>query len=198
MAAANEQRRAVERRLHDGVQQDLIALAVKLQLAGEVAGRDPAALKRLLGELRQDVHDAIEEVRSLAHGVYPPVLVDLGIAAALRGAATAAGVPVQVEAPGDRFPADVEAAVYFCSLEALQAIAPAGSNGRPTLRVWRDDAWLRFKVDFEGNATVRDKNELGAVATRMNDRVGALGGTLTVVADAQGARVEAALPLDDS
>ena len=198
MAVANEQRQAVERRLHDGVQQDLIALAVKLQLAEELAGSDPAALKPLLGELRQDVRDAIEEVRALAHSVYPPALVDLGIAAALRGAATGAGVPVHVEAPGDRFPADVEAAVYFCSLDALQAIAPAGSSGRATLRVWRDDAALRFEVAFDGSATARDQSVLDTVAARMNDRVGALGGVLAVVAGEQGARVEAALPLGDS
>ena len=198
MAMANEQRRAVERRLHDGVQQDLIALAVKLQLAEEVSVSNPAALEPLLGELRQDLRDAIEEVRALARGVYPPVLVDLGIAAALRGAAASAGIPLRVEAPGDRFPADIEAAVFFCSMDALQAIAPAGSKGEATVRVWRDRGSLRFELTIKGNATAHDEDVLKTVAARMNDRVGALGGTLTVVADVTGARVEAVLPPGDS
>ena len=195
MAAANDQRRDIERRLHDGVQQDLFALAVNLQLAEEVAGSDPAALKSLLGEMRQDVHDAIEGVRTLARGVYPPVLADLGLAAALRDVASGANIPVQSEARADRYPADVEAAVYFCCLEALQAVPPGGPVGRAMVRVWRDLESLLFEVTFEGGKAPRNETLLDGVATGMSDRVGALGGRVTVVAEADRTHLRGEIPL---
>lgn len=196
MAMANHQRRDIERHLHDGVQQDLIALAVNLQLAEEAAGSSPAALKDLLGTMRHDVHDAIEGVRTLARSVYPPLLLDLGLAAALRSVASASDFAMRVEAAADRYPADIEATVYFCCVEAVQAIAASGSDGSATVRVWRDPGTLMFEVIAEAGTSARNENLLLAVATGMDDRVGAVGGTLTLVADASGARVHGALPLD--
>jgi signal transduction histidine kinase len=194
MAMANGQRRDIERRLHDGIQQDLIALAVNLQLAEEVASSDSAELKRLLGAMRQDVRDAIEGVRALARGVYPPLLADLGLAAALRGAASGAGFPVQVEAPAGRYPADIEATVYDCCVEALQTIAPGGP-GRATLRVWGDHESILFEVTFEWGTSPSDETVLDRVATGMNDRVGSLGGTLAVFADSEQTRIRGVIPL---
>jgi signal transduction histidine kinase len=196
MAKANGQRRDIERCLHEGVQQDLFALAVNLQLAEEAADSNPAALKRLLGEMRQDVRDAIESVRTLARGVYPPVLADLGLAAALRGIASGANIPVQTEAPAERYPPDVEAAVYFCCLEALDTVTPEGPVDRASVRVWRDHESLLFEVSFEGRAALRNEVLLDSVDTGMNDRVGALGGRVKVVAEAGRTRVRGGIPLD--
>src|SRR5258708_1367827 len=127
-AMAHDQRREIERRLHDGIQQDLVALAVHLQLAEAAAVSDPAALRGLLGAMRRDVHEAIEGVRSLARGVYPPLLTDLGLAAALRGLALGANLPVDTEVPTGRFPADLQPPVHFSFLQPLHALSPHRST----------------------------------------------------------------------
>src|SRR5947207_4337724 len=117
--AADAERRRTERSLHDGVQQHLVALAVNLQLARQLAESDPEALKTLLDELTRDVHEALESVRALAREVYPPLLLDRGLAEALRSAASEAGAQVELET-AERFPPELEAAVYFCCVELLR------------------------------------------------------------------------------
>jgi signal transduction histidine kinase len=125
-----DERRGFERALHDGVQQQLVALAVNLQLARELCATDPAGAQAFLDELSNDVHVALDQVRELGHAIYPPVLADHGVAEALR----AAGVRVDAAGVG-RHPADTEAAVYFeCA-------------GRESVRLWEEDGALRFESD---------------------------------------------------
>src|SRR6266508_4113991 len=107
VAKADGERRRIERGLHDGVQQHLVALAVNLQLARELVGSDPSAAKTLLEEVGQDVRDALESVRALAYGVYPPLLLDRGLTEALRGAAAGAVIATRIEAEtAARYPPD--------------------------------------------------------------------------------------------
>ena len=124
VTAQDETRRRLERNIHDGAQQDLVALAIKLRLAGMTVDEDPAEAKEMLGELQADAAGALANLRDLARGIYPPLLADLGLVAALNAQASKSPVPVTVDADGiGRFGQDTEAAVYFCCLEALQNIA---------------------------------------------------------------------------
>ena len=128
-ASRYEERRGFERALHDGVQQQLVALAVNLQLARELCDSDPERVKPFLDELARDVHAALDEVRELGQVIYPPVLADHGVAEALRSAG------VRVDATGlGRYRADVEAQAYFTCAGA----------GR--VRLWDEQGSLRFEV----------------------------------------------------
>ena len=130
VAAQDETRRRLERNIHDGAQQDLVALAIKLRLVETAVNEEPAKL--MLGELQADATGALANLRDLARGIYPPLLADLGLAAALNAQAGKSPVPVTVEADGiGRFGEDTEAAVYFCCLEALQNIAKYARRRAP-------------------------------------------------------------------
>ena len=124
VAAQDEERRKLERNLHDGAQQQLVALSVKARLAQQLARRDPAQVALMLEQIQSDTNDALENLRDLARGIYPPLLQDKGLVAALEAQARKAVVPTAVQGNGiGRFGQDVEAAVYFSCLEALQNIA---------------------------------------------------------------------------
>ncbi len=198
VAAADAERRRIERNLHDGAQQYLVALAVKVGLAKTMLGSDTAQATELLAELGSDVQETLDELRRLAHGIYPPLLADRGLAEALRSAGERSPVNVFAEATGiGRYPQEIEAAVYFCSLEALQNVAKyAGEGVRARIRVWEQEGGLLFEVSDNGAGfDVRD-SKLGAGFTNMNDRVGAIGGTLRVEsAPGQGTKVSGAIPL---
>ena len=129
MLAADADRSRIERALHDGVQQHLVALAVNLQLAGRLSDSDPPAAKTLLDEIARDVQQALDEAAQLAQWIYPPLLEADGLAAALRSAAVSAGVPASVDVKGgSRYPPEVARTIYMCWLEALEqtgAEAPA-------------------------------------------------------------------------
>ena len=157
-AAADAERRRIEGDLHDGVQQDLVALAVNLQLARQLAETDVAATKALLDEIRQSVVDALDGVRSLAHRVYPSTLPLRGLSDALRT------LPVPVQAPAlARYPLEIEEAVYFCCLELSRPV-----------RVWEEAGSLCFATVSE----IVGDDELGVV----RDRLAAVGGRLTTSA----------------
>ena len=120
-AGAERERRRIERDLHDGAQQRLVALRIELELAEELVRRDPARGADRLRELEQEVDEALEELRTLAHGVYPPLLADRGLPEALRAATARSGLTIELHAHEvARYPPEVESAVYFCMLEALQ------------------------------------------------------------------------------
>ena len=172
LEAADAERRRTERSLHDGVQQHLVALAVNLQLARQLVDTNPAALTALLDELSRDVHEALESVRALARQIYPPLLLDLGLANALRSAAVEAGATVDMET-SERFPPAAEAAVYFCCAEVFDA----GVH----VRVWAEPDALVFEAT-------------GAATSALTDRLDAVGGTLAT-ADA---RVTGRVPLNPS
>jgi signal transduction histidine kinase len=198
VAAADGERRRIERGLHDGVQQHLVALAVNLQLARELAGSDPSAAKTLLEESGQDVRDALESVRALAFSIYPPLLLDLGLTEALRGAAAGAAIATRIEAEtADRYSPDIEAAVYFCCLEALEyAVELGGPKARASVRVWSEHEQLLFEVVVDGSAAGDDDLKPGAALTTMNDRLGAVDGRLSVSSEpGRMTRVLGSIPL---
>jgi signal transduction histidine kinase len=198
VAASDQSRRQIERNLHDGAQQHLVALAVKLGLARQLIESDPATLNTMLEELRGDVQTTLTELRELAHGIYPPLLMDRGLREALVAAANRAVLPADVEADVGRYPADMEAAVYFCCLEALQnAGKHAGEGATITINVDADDHELRFSVVDTGAGF--DMNS-GAVRghgfVNMADRLGAIGGRLDVDSEpGAGTRIAGVIPL---
>ncbi|MGH7358375.1 MAG: GAF domain-containing sensor histidine kinase, partial [Acidimicrobiia bacterium] len=183
VAAGDEQRRRIERDLHDGAQQHLVALAVSLRLARQTAERDPEAAKAMLDDLGEDLQDAVQELRNLAHGIYPPVLMDRGLPAALEAAAGRAALPTNVFADGvGRYPQALEAAIYFCCLEALQnAGKHAGAGASATVTLHDKNGRLTFEVADTGagfDMATDARNGHGFV--NMSDRLGAVGGGFDV------------------
>jgi signal transduction histidine kinase len=182
VAAADAERRRIERNLHDGAQQRLVALAVKLRLASRFVDADPEQTRSMLDELRGELKDAVEELRSLAHGIYPPLLMDQGLAAALGSAALRATIPTRVETGSiGRYPSEMEAAAYFCCLEALQnAMKHAGPEATVVVRVWEEAGALRFAVTDDGVGFDPAAKGIGTGFVNMHDRLGAIGGSLRV------------------
>ena len=197
VAAQEEERRRLERNLHDGAQQDLVALAIKLRLAGAAADEDPAQAKEIIGELQADAAAALENLRDLARGIYPPLLADLGLVAALNAQARKSPVPVAVEADGvGRLPQDTEAAVYFCCLEALQNMAKYARATQARIRLQAEDGTLCFTVSDDGAGYDARRTAMGSGQRNMADRLAALDGRLEVrSAPGQGTVVTACLPL---
>jgi signal transduction histidine kinase len=180
VGAASAERRKIERDLHDGVQQKLVALRIQLELARDLA-REGGLWNRLTG-LAADFDDALDELRSAAHGIYPPLLADEGLEAALREVARRSGVALTVDLQDvGRLSEDREIAIYYCCLEALQNVAKhAGDDAAASLRLWRDRKAVRFSVSDDGVGFVSRPSTKGAGLTNMADRIGAVGGTLTV------------------
>lgn len=197
VAAADAARRKIERNLHDGAQQHLVGLAVTVRLAQQLAESEPEQVKGLLEQLGEDLRGAVQELRDLAHGIYPPVLMDHGLVAALESAATRAAMPVSVAAADvGRFPEEAEAAVYFCCLEALQnAGKHAGDGAQATVMIRREAAALVFEVADDGVGFDPASAKGGHGFVNMRDRIGAIGGTLTVdAAPGRGTTVSGTVP----
>lgn len=201
VATADESRRQIERNLHDGAQQHLVALAVKVGLIKTLMEADPATAKGMLDELREDVQATLTELRELAHGIYPPLLRDRGLPEALQTAANRAALPTTVKAADvGRYDVDVEAAVYFCCLEAMQnAGKHAGDGARITVAVGNGDGSLWFEVADDGCGFDVGAAGDGHGFVNMRDRLGAFGGDLTVTsAPGDGTRVRGHLPAQAS
>ena len=182
VAAQDQERRRIERDLHDGVQQHLIALKVAAGTARTVAERENATrTAQLLSTFADDASVALDTLRELARGIYPPLLAAEGIAAALSGAAARAPMPVEIHAEGlSRYSEDVEAAVYFCCLEALQNVAKYAGASKATVRFELEPGVLVFRVIDDGAGFDVGSTPRGSGTANMADRVGALGGTLIV------------------
>jgi len=179
LAAADDERRRIERDLHDGGQQRLVALRVRLELADETMRDSPARARRMLQQLGAEVDAALDELRSLAAGVYPSLLADRGLADALRSAALRSPVPASVAVTGeDRYNQDVEAAVYFCCLEALQNVAKHAPAAHGVTISLERNGDLRFSVADDGPGF--DVEVAGNGLVNMHDRVSAVGGTLEI------------------
>ena len=175
-----------------------MALGVNLRIARELAGADPAQAASLLEQLGHDVRAAQEELRELAHGIYPPLLADRGLREALSAVARRAPVRTRLEAGAlGRYPPEIEAAVYFCCLEALQnAGKHAGAGATATVRVWEEQGALRFEVSDAGPGFDPGRVSRGAGLTNMADRLGAIGGGLRIQASrGAGARLTGTIPL---
>jgi signal transduction histidine kinase len=181
VAAQDEERRRIERNIHDGAQQQLVALAIKLSITESMIGTDTDGERELLAELRQDAVCAVEDLRDLARGIYPPLLASQGLAAALVAQARKAPVPASVAAVGvGRYSQDVEAAVYFCILEALQNIAKYAGPARAEVRLAASGRDLQFEVTDDGAGFDPGKKAYGTGLQGMADRLHAHGGSLTV------------------
>jgi signal transduction histidine kinase len=196
VTAQDERARALERNIHDGAQQQLVALAVKLRLARSFVEKDPPKTGELLDALQAEAVDALENLRDLARGIYPPLLADQGLAAALGAQARKSTVPVTVEADGvGRYAQDVEAAVYFCALEALQNIAKYANASSATLRLSASNGDLRFEVVDDGAGFDPETTRYGSGLQGMADRLDAVGGSLRVrSAPGEGTTVVGSVP----
>jgi signal transduction histidine kinase len=198
VSAADAERRRIERDLHDGAQQQLVALCANLRLARELAGSNPAEVTALLEQLGGDIETALQELRELAHGIYPPLLADRGLAEALSAVAARAPVRTRLEAPDlGRYSPQVEATVYFCCLEALQnAGKHAGAAASATVRLSEKEGGLLFEVSDDGAGFDPATGEWGSGLTNMTDRLGGIGGSLRIEsAPGQGTRVAGTIPL---
>jgi signal transduction histidine kinase len=179
--AQDEERRRLERDLHDGAQQHLVAFKVKLGLVEALTARSPERATAMLGQLETDADDALETLRELAHGIYPPLLAERGLEAALRAQARRAAVPVEVAAEGvARQAPEVEATLYFCVLEALQNVQKYAGASRADVRLHEAGGELGFEVVDDGRGFDVAAAERGAGLANMADRLEALDGRLQV------------------
>ena len=178
--AQDAERRKIERNLHDGAQQQLIALTIQVGLLEESAG-DPAAVRQLAPAVKDGVRAALEDLRDLARGIYPPLLADQGLVPALQAQARKASLPVEIEADGiGRYPQEAEAAVYFCTLEALQNIAKYAAASCAMVGLACSGGSLRFTVIDDGTGFDTASTRHGTGLQGMADRLAALGGALDV------------------
>jgi signal transduction histidine kinase len=198
VAAGDAERRRIERDLHDGAQQHLVAISVNLKLARDLANSEPERAAELLGLLGRDIELAMVELRDLAHGVYPSLLQQHGLDGALRAAAQRTGLDVSVAASTtDRYPEQVETAVYFCCVEALQNAAKhAGSGTSVSVSVEQHRGELSFAVEDDGAGFDPAASNGGAGLVGIGDRVAALGGSVEVEsAVGRGTSVRGVIPL---
>jgi signal transduction histidine kinase len=198
VASGDAERRRVERDLHDGAQQHLVALAINLRLARDIVAEDPDGAGEMLGQLADDVQLTIKELRELAHGIYPPLLADNGLGDALRAAASRSPLKVLVTVADDvgRYPAEVEAAIYFSCLEALQNAAKHAQEATVELRLWTESGGLLFSVTDDGPGFDPAVARRGHGYVNMADRLGAIGGTVRWDSKpGHGAAVNGSVPL---
>jgi signal transduction histidine kinase len=181
VAAQDEERRKIERNLHDGAQQQLVALTVQLKLARGLVERDPAKVSAMLDSIQGSATDALDDLRDLARGIYPPLLADQGLPAALEAQARKAAVPTTVRAEAiGRYAQDVEAAVYFCALEALNNVAKYAEATRATVTLSQQNGRLTFSVDDDGRGFDPNATGRGTGLQGMADRLAAIGGELAI------------------
>jgi signal transduction histidine kinase len=182
VAAQDEERRKIERNLHDGAQQQLVALAVQLKLLEQTAGKEPDRDKQLAAKLGSQANAALEDLRDLARGIYPPLLADQGLAAALEAQSRKAAVPTEVSADGvRRYPREIESTVYFCVLEALNNVAKYAAATSATITLAQEDGHLTFEVHDDGAGFDVGSARSGTGLQGMADRLDAVGGSLTIV-----------------
>jgi signal transduction histidine kinase len=194
--AQDAERRRLERNLHDGAQQHLVALKVKLGLAQALMDKDPARAASTLVQLNSDADEALDTLRELARGIYPPLLADQGLVAALEAQARRATVPATVDAQGiDRYSQDVEATVYFCVLEALQNVQKYSHASHAIIHLREVDDQLRFEVTDNGGGFDVATARRGSGLTNIAERLDTLGGSLEVEsAPGAGTTLRARLP----
>lgn len=182
VAAQDAERRRLERNIHDGAQQQLVALQVKQRLVDGLIEKDPAKARELMAQLQADTVEALADLRDLARGIYPPLLADQGLGAALESQARKSPVPIFVETDGvERYPQDVEAAVYFCALEALNNLSKYAGATQATVSLSQTDGTLTFAVSDDGvGFSVGERGSNGTGLQGMADRLDAIGGALEI------------------
>ena len=181
LAAADDERRRIERDLHDGGQQRLVALRVRLELAEELMAQDPERAKAMLHRLGGEIDATLDELRSLAAGVYPSVLAARGLPDALRSAALQTPIAASVEVDGyDRYSLEVETAAYFCCIEALQNVVKHAPDASSVTIALSRNGDLRFEVRDDGPGFDPEEQATGDGLANMRDRVAAVGGALEI------------------
>ena len=179
--AQDEERRKLERNIHDGAQQQLVAMAVKLRLADTLMDRDAAKAHEMMAQLQAEAQGALDDLRDLARGIYPPLLADKGLPTALQAQARKAAVPTTVIADGvGRYTQDVEAAVYFSCLEALNNVAKYAEASTASVALTQTDGHLTFVVTDDGRGFDPQATGYGTGLQGIADRLDAIGGTLSV------------------
>lgn len=190
VATQDAERQRLERNIHDGAQQHLVALAVKLRLASTLAKRDPLKARGSLKELKAQTTEALQTLRDLAQGIYPPALRERGLVDALRSHA-----PVESEGVG-RYDPEVEAGVYFCCLEAIQNAAKYAHASQVQITLRQQDGKLTFSVVDDGVGFDTSAVSAGRGLQNMRDRIGSLGGSLSLESQpGRGTNVIGSLPL---
>jgi len=197
VTAQDGERRRLERNIHDGAQQQLVALAVKLHLSKQFLATDPERANLMLEDVEREATSALEDLRDLARGIYPPLLADRGLAAALESQARKSLVPVVVESDGiGRYDRSIEAAVYFCVLEALQNVAKYAQASKAVVRLGEMAGELRFEVVDDGRGFDPAQASNGTGLQGMADRLSALGGNVEVYSEpGRGTTVLGRLPI---
>ena len=197
VAAQDGERRKLERNIHDGAQQQLVALQVRQRLVEQLIDRDPDKAKEMVAALQIDTGAALDDLRDLARGIYPPLLADKGLAAALEAQARKSPIPVRVEADGvDRLPQDIEAAVYFSVLEGLQNVAKYAEATSATVSFERSNGELRFSVHDDGLGFDPSETGYGTGLQGIADRLGALDGRVEITSErGAGATLSGSVPV---
>lgn len=200
VTAQDERARKLERDLHDGAQQQLVALSVKLRLAEQVGAKDPEKARSLHAELQKDATDALENLRDLARGIYPPLLADKGLVVALEAQSGKSPVPVTVERDGiGRYAQEIESAIYFCCLEALQNVGKYANAARVIVRLSDTTGDLSFTVTDDGDGFDPASTASGSGLTNMRDRLEALGGVLAITSlPGEGTTVAGRVPVQEA
>jgi signal transduction histidine kinase len=200
VAAQDGERRKLERNLHDGAQQHLVALSVQLRLAEQMVGRDVEKEREIIHRLQASATEALDELRDLARGIYPPLLADKGLTVALEAHARRSAVPVTIDADGvGRYPQAVESAMYFCSLEALNNVAKYANATRAVIRLREREDRLEVEIADDGHGFDPDAVPEGTGIRGMTDRLDAIGGSLQVRSGVgSGTVVMAGVPVEAS
>jgi signal transduction histidine kinase len=194
--AGDAERRRIQRDLHDSAQQRLVALRIHLSLASEQFERPEQ--RATIEELGTEVDEALADLRNVANATYPPVLARLGVAAALRSVCRRAAIPVRVNDRGlERHTPQIEHAIYFVCLEAIQnASKHAGDGASVAVILGEDDSAATFVIEDDGIGFDLERAERGLGLSNMSDRVASVGGTLAIVASpGNGTRILGRLPV---
>jgi PAS domain S-box-containing protein len=194
--AGDEQRRRLERNLHDGAQQRFVSVVIQLRLARARLGSDPQAAAELLDEISSELKMGLDELREIARGLHPAILGDRGLRRALESLAARISIPVTIDAPDERLPEHVEATAYYIVSEAMTNVAKHAAAHHAQVSVRRDGSVLRCEVSDDGAGGADAASGTGILGLR--DRAEAAGGTLSVVSPpGRGTIVAAVLPLTE-
>jgi signal transduction histidine kinase len=198
VAAQDEERRKIERNLHDGAQQQLVALQVQIRLVEQQVGRNAELELQLLHRLQEAAGAALDDLRNLARGIYPPLLADKGLTVALEAQTHRLAIEVTLEAGGiRRYPREVESAMYFCALEALNNVSKYADATSVTISLSEEDGGLGFRIQDDGRGFDTSRTGYGTGLQGMADRLDAVGGSLGISSEpGRGTTVIGRVPLD--
>jgi signal transduction histidine kinase len=198
VAAQDDERRKIERNLHDGAQQQLVALQVQLRLMEQQVGRNTELELQLLRHLQEAAGAALDDLRDLARGIYPPLLADQGLTAALEAHTRRLAIEVTLETDGiGRYPREVESAMYFCALEALNNVSKYADATSVTISLSEEDGGLGFRIQDDGRGFDTSRTGYGTGLQGMADRLDAVGGRLEIASEpGRGTSVIGRVPLD--